>query len=215
MELPDLPDYAAVDFPYTFVLLNWNPFGHGPPGGPYDGAPHFDAHFYTRTFEDRSMVMGAVNGVDQCTNPVTGELEDSFVTCRDFESSMSLDPVEQLPPTYTIINANEPGMGNHMIDFINSPEWNGQEFDKTFIWGHFWGSIGFVEPMITLDFILSVKEGTAEPGPYSIASAPACMGRNRGGLYPTKYNVRYDKKSDMYSISLNKLEEIPSCEVVY
>ena len=41
-----LPDAVARrrDIPFTWVLLNWNPVGHIPPGI-YD-VPHFDVHFY-------------------------------------------------------------------------------------------------------------------------------------------------------------------------
>src|SRR5262249_4927447 len=41
-----LPDVVARgrDIPFKWVLLNWNPTGHIPPGG-YD-VPHFDVHFF-------------------------------------------------------------------------------------------------------------------------------------------------------------------------
>src|SRR5689334_9959976 len=50
-----LPDAAALraDIPFKWVLLNWNPVGHIPPGV-YD-VPHFDVHFVIAPIPPRSL----------------------------------------------------------------------------------------------------------------------------------------------------------------
>jgi hypothetical protein len=43
-------------------------------------------------------------------------------------------------------------MGNHLIDFT-APEFNGEPFTHTYIWGAYGGSLIFFEPMVTTDFL--------------------------------------------------------------
>ena len=48
--MPALAASARADIPFKWVLLNWTPHGHIPPGV-YD-TPHFDVHFYLDSIEN-------------------------------------------------------------------------------------------------------------------------------------------------------------------
>ena len=53
-------------------------------------------------------------------------------------------------------------MGWHWIDPL-SPEFTGQPFSKTYIYGYYGGELSFVEPMITLAYSIEFDDtkGTA------------------------------------------------------
>mmetsp|Transcript_26419 Transcript_26419/g.55260 ORF Transcript_26419/g.55260 Transcript_26419/m.55260 type:complete len:320 (-) Transcript_26419:1716-2675(-) len=227
--LPFPKEAYGPGFFFTEIQLNWNPLGHGPPGSLYEGAPHFDFHFYTTPTEERESLIPSTVGPQEC--PWTGgavpeaEFPVFLDSCDQFEASMQLTPPEQLPPTYTIVNAVEPGMGNHMIDFVNSPEWNGAGyFTHTWIWGHLLGSIGYLEPMVALEYMDTLramapaksgkKGGSSAPiseGPFPIWSHPACMGAGRGGMYPKNYDIIYDPYKNEFSFVLTDFFYIENC----
>lgn len=122
------PNRGATDF-YTHVLLDWNPYGHEPPGV-YD-TPHFDFHFYTIPVEDRLAI-----GPDDTLG-------------------FAAEPAPQyIPPVYLHTPGGVPQMGAHWVDLL-APEFNGGEFTRTFIWGSFDGHFIFWEPMVTKAFLES------------------------------------------------------------
>lgn len=124
----ELPKGKGMNF-YTFVLLDWNPQGHEPPGI-YD-LPHFDVHFYIVPDEERlAMLPGNV---------------------AEFENLPSADYV---PAGYFRGPGFVPFMGVHWLDGA-SPEFHGVTFTKTFIWGSYDGEFVFWEPMVTRDYLLS------------------------------------------------------------
>lgn len=119
-----LPEVNATQF--QFVVLNWNPGGHEPPGI-YD-APHFDFHFYTIDDETRATIHPG--------NP-------------EFEAKAARYPAaEFIAERYVAAAPAVPGMGMHWVDSA-SPELNGKPFTRTFIYGTWDGRVIFEEPMIT------------------------------------------------------------------
>ena len=82
-------------------------------------------------------------------------------------------------------------MGNHLID-LTSPEFKGQRFTRTWIFGIYGGRITFYEEMLSLDYILS-KPDRCNP----IKTAAAV---ERAGYYPTVSCVRYDAARDTSNI---------------
>lgn len=87
-------------------------------------------------------------------------------------------------------------MGAHWID-PTSPEFNGQPFTMTFIYGSYDGHFTFAEPMVSRDFLL-LKPDVSIP----VKSAPRV---ERDGYYPRHYEVIYDGKSETYTIALTEL----------
>ena len=175
-----LPTDAARrgDIPFKWVLLNWNPMGHVPPGI-YD-LPHFDIHFYTEPVEN---IMALESG------PCGPE----FIRCDQFEIARKPLPANYLPPDYQNFDAIVPAMGNHLIDGT-SPELHGERFTRTWIYGTYDGRTIFQEEMITKDFLTS-KPDTC----FSIKQPPAV---EVGGYYPTLSCTRFDVSDGSYTVSM-------------
>ena len=165
----DFPDQD--DVPFQYVMLNFNPLGHGPPGI-YE-APHFDIHFY---IQDMAEVMAIRPG--EC--PI-------FTNCDDFATATIPVPEPYVAPGYADLGAVEPGMGNHLIN-TSAPEITGEEaFSRTFIYGAYDGAITFYEPMITREYLLA-KVKNCDPIAQPEAWAEA-------GWYPTTYCTDYKQGS--------------------
>jgi hypothetical protein len=137
---------------FRHAWLNWNPMGHPPPGI-YDD-PHFDFHYYTVSSDER----------------------ETFVDPVKLDASL---PAEYLPPNYEGGDL-VPAMGKHYSD-LTSPEFNGQPFTQTYIYGSYDSKFIFVEPMITLEF-LKTTDNFERPLPQ-----PAKF--QETGYYPTKMRV--------------------------
>ena len=88
-------------------------------------------------------------------------------------------------------------MGTHWTD-LSAPEFNGQAFTKTFIYGSWNGAFTFYEPMFTKAFLES-KPAVADVA-LKLPSRYATP-----GLYPTAYKVGYDAKSKEWVIALSML----------
>lgn len=180
--------------PFDHFTFNWNPHGHLPPKI-YDVA-HFDFHFYTITEQARDEIKPG-----QCTTAQDGRIPNPPgsvpVTCEVFDQAMQPLPAEMRPPDFKLVPALAPNMGNHLIDFT-APEFNGQPFSHTYIWGVYSGSLIFFEPMVTTDF-LRKRENVCEAikGPKAMPEA---------GWYPTRYCVRYAADEDVYIVSLDSFQ---------
>ncbi|MGH9259964.1 MAG: hypothetical protein ACRD08_08725, partial [Acidimicrobiales bacterium] len=134
-----LPDAIARrgDIPFKWVLLNWNPGGHLPPGV-YD-TPHFDIHFYM----DRIESVFAIEA---------GPCGPEFVRCDQFAAGRRPVPANYMHPDFKNVDAVAPAMGNHLID-PTSAEFNGKPFTRTWIYGSYDGRVTFYEEMVTLEYL--------------------------------------------------------------
>lgn len=164
LDFPDQPDV-----PFQYVMLNFNPMGHIPPG--VYTLPHFDVHFY---IQDLAEVMAIDAGPCQV-----------LTACDDYAEAKRPVPASYVPPNYIDVDAVEPMMGNHLVD-PTGPEFNGVEFTRTFIFGAYGGEISFYEPMITRAWLLSqVKNCDPIPQPAAWAEA---------GWYPTTYCTDFKQR---------------------
>jgi hypothetical protein len=84
-------------------------------------------------------------------------------------------------------------MGNHLID-VTGPEFNGAEWEHSFIFGLYDGRITFYEEMLTRAYLLSKPDGCD-----TIKSPPAV---GLSGYYPTQSCIRYDSANDAYTVSM-------------
>jgi len=147
--------------PFDHVVLNWNPQGHIPPG--IYTVPHFDMHFYTITEADRARITLKGDDLARCQKTV---------------------PATYMAPGYIRApGGEEPMMGAHWVD-LSCPEFKGQPFTKSMLFGSYDGKPIFTEPMVTLEF-LTRKTDVSE----SIKQAPAVM---KSGFYPTAFTIRHD-----------------------
>jgi len=178
-----LPSAVASrsDIPFKWAGLNWNPVGHIPPGL-YD-VPHFDIHFYIEPIEK----------VYALQPGPCGEL----VRCDQFEIGTRPVPPNYVAADYMNVNAVAPAMGNHLID-PTGPEFNGEPFTRTWIYGAYDGRVTFYEEMVTRAFLLERHTEC-----FDIKSPPAVAIR---GYYPTATCYGFDPETGEYTVSLARFQ---------
>lgn len=185
--LPDDPQALVMDFPiqarntpFQFMMFDWNPKGHEP-AGVYD-LPHFDFHFYMQDLDDVMAIRpGNCMGVD----------------CDDFARATKPVPEEFRPQGYIDVGSVVPFMGNHLID-PTSPEFNGQRFISTWLYGAYDGQITFYEPMITRHTLINRPnhcESLKLPRAYSTT-----------GYYPKTYCTSYNEETGMHRVYIKDFE---------
>ena len=161
--------------PFDHIVINWNEAGHPPPG--IYTVPHFDFHFYKMPLEERLAIppypqaMAAFNN-----NPLPG----------------------YLPPAYVKAPAGEARMGAHWMD-VTSPEFNGQPFTHTFVYGSYDGKVNFLEPMATLAFLnagTTVHKQIRQPQFFDPTNT----------YYPTRYNIWKNEDNDRHYIAMNQMQ---------
>lgn len=177
-----LPDAVArrADIPFKWVLFNWNPVGHIPPGI-YD-APHFDVHFEMGPIADAFAIE-------------SGPCGPELVRCDQFQTAKKPLPSNYMAPDYVDVEAVVPVMGNHLID-TTGPEFHQQPFTRSWIYGAYDGNVIFYEAMVTLAYMRSKPDGCLPiKAPKAVAAA---------GFYPTEYCVRHNAATGEYSVSMEK-----------
>lgn len=186
--LPKAAKGADPDFPFVLgmpgkgpktvvdhVVVNWESAGHPPPKV-YD-TPHFDFHFYLVSQAERNKVR--------------------FRSDSESGDPRQQPPAELLPAGYVV----PPGtavsrMGVHAIDPA-SPEFHGQPFTATFIYGYYNKQLTFIEPMASLAFLQSKPDFSAplaRPASYT-----------KTGTYPSSYSIRFDAATRSYEVTLADL----------
>ena len=177
-----LPDVVARrdDVPFKWVLLNWNPEGHIPPGI-YD-VPHFDVHFE----------MGPIADVFAIE---PGPCGPEFVRCDQFRTARKPLPPNYLAADYVDVEAVVPAMGNHLID-TTGPEFRKQPFTRSWIYGVYDGRVIFYEVMVAQAYLLT------KPSDCVPIKAPGAVATT--GFYPTEYCVRHHAATGEYTVSMEK-----------
>lgn len=170
-EIPLKLPAQAKDTGIDHVAFDWNPLGHVPPGI-YD-VPHFDAHFYMMTTEER--------------REITLEGDDKARTLKP-------PPPGVMPEGYIIApGSEEKFMGVHWAS-LSWPEFHGKAFTQSFVYGSYNGKLAFIEPMFTLAML---KEK-----PQLILDIPQPKTYPSGKYFPTKYRISYDDTRKEYSVAL-------------
>jgi hypothetical protein len=175
-----LPDAVARrrDIPFKWVLLNWNPMGHIPPGI-YD-VPHFDVHFFIEPIANVFALQAGPCGLE-------------FIRCDQFEMGKQSIPSNYVHPDFRSVDAVSPAMGNHLID-LTGPEFNKQPFTRSWIFGVYGGKVTFWEEMVSHAFLLT-KPNACNPikSPKSVA---------KSGFYPTVSCIRHNAATGETSVSM-------------
>ncbi len=160
--------------PYDHITINWNVHGHEPPGL-YD-LPHFDFHFYK------------ISIAEQLAIPPY-EIAPAL-----FDNE---PPAGYIPPLYFKGPGGVPQMGAHWVDLL-SPEFNGQIFTQTFIYGSYNGEVTFYEPMITMAVIQSgatIHKDIRQPLYFSPTNK----------YYATRYSIWKDETNNRHYMSLDEM----------
>lgn len=163
---------------FKHVTLDWNPHGH-PPATFFDTA-HFDMHFYTMTRAE----------LDANINPADPDFQTK---AENFPAAMYIPAGYSQPPGAPV--EGTPGMGVHWIDLTAMPAPG--MFTEVMIFGSWDGKVHFVEPMMTLDWLLtkdSIEENLAQPQAWQTT-----------GYWPTTYSVDFDDTTNEYVITLGGL----------
>jgi hypothetical protein len=177
-----LPDMVARrgDVPFKWVLLNWNPVGHIPPGI-YD-VPHFDIHFFMEPIANVFALRSGLCGPE-------------FFSCDQFELAKRPVPVNYMHPDFRDVDAAVPAMGNHLID-LTGPEFNKQPFTRSWIYGVYGGRVTFYEEMVTRAHLLSKPQAcTPIKSPKAVAVS---------GFYPTVSCLRYNATAGETTVSMEE-----------
>jgi hypothetical protein len=174
---PDEARGVAVDH----ATFDFVPGGHPPPGV-FD-LPHFDVHFFYLTQEE----VEEINPKNADFAAMGMKLPDEKYVPEGFGA------IPNTPPEAAVV----PGMGQHLVDMTVRLVPGEYKFTEVILNGSWDGKYAFVEPMVTLDYLLSKPTVTNDlklPQEYQ-----------KTGLYPTKYSITYDAASNTYMISLNGL----------
>jgi hypothetical protein len=167
---------VAVETPFHHVVINWNPKGHEPKGI-YD-KPHFDFHFYMISETERLNIK---------ENP-------------DNTSEAGCAPsAEYLPKDYIQAPGIVGKMGSHWVDSL-APEFNGQPFTSTLIYGSYNGRVSFVEPMITKALLES------HPNLSMLIKQPAKAADGR--FVPGQYRISYDETAHTITVAVDRVKEV-------
>jgi hypothetical protein len=165
----------ASSTPYTHVGINWQPTGH-PPMTVYT-VPHFDVHFYSISLAERNAMTPA---------------DPQYAT-----KLLRLPAAALAPAGYTADVMGIPRMGLHWGD-PTSPEFSGQPFAGTFIYGSYDGKFIFAEPMLAKSYLESKPVSDVKPikvpGQYATS-----------GYQPTSYTVSFDAATKEYRVALSGL----------
>jgi hypothetical protein len=160
--------------PFDHIVIDWNPQGHEPPQ--YQ-VPHFDFHFYKISLADQLAIP-----------PYTP------ATAAPFD----LDPpVGYMPPLYLHTPGGVPQMGAHWADLL-SPEFKGQPFTYTFIYGSYNGHVIFDEPMITMAILQSgvtIHADFRQPQYFDPTNT----------YYPSRLNIWQDPSNGRHYVSLDHM----------
>lgn len=146
---------------YKTVMIGWNPMGHEPEG--IYTLPHFDFHFYMQTM---GQIMQIEGGPDAGAWSLVGTVFPEFYVFG--------------PEPFAV-----PHMGVHWSD-VRSPEFSPAGFSRTFIYGSYQDRVTFLEPMITLDYLLSLAPGESETIPV-----PSLLSYQDPGYYPLSYTITH------------------------
>lgn len=181
------------EVPFSWFGFDWEPGGHYP--GDVYAIPHFDFHFY---FTAHDLI------ADVPTVALPPEEHETLYTYPM--------PTDQHPPGYFRTNYVFGYMGEHLYD-ETAPEYNGETFGNTFVYGHWDGELIFMEPMITVPYFEQLMAG-ADPDLAQLEGVGHDDRRElsmpdrfpTAGEYPTEYAVRYREDRDVFTIVQDSFE---------
>jgi hypothetical protein len=167
MVVLSLPHVANL--PFANAVINWNPHGH-PPAHIYD-VPHFDMHFYQ---------------IDETTRLAISPSLPEAAT----RPAAALIPAGYVPDPSGVV----PQMGQHYV-LTSAPEFHGQPFTATPIYGFWNGHAAFVEGMVTTAYLSS-----RQPMTQSL-NVPAAV--DTPGYYPTAWHIAHNPAGHTITVAFD------------
>jgi len=169
--------YKAKELtPFEHIGLNFQPDGHGP----VFWSEHFDFHFYTITNEERLAI------------PPYDANDQSIVDAYNAFPDMTKMPSDYFK--FPFAGGAYPKMGKHWVP----QDWQTgyDPFTHVMILGSYNQKNNFIEPMVTVDYLLSDSE-------FSGAYSQPTTFEEAGNNYPTAYNIYHDSETGSVYISLS------------
>jgi quercetin dioxygenase-like cupin family protein len=180
------PEKVQQETPFNHMGFYANSEGHAPIDI-YD-LPHFDVHFFLDTIEDRELI----TGLPEDNGNLFNLPEDGFLPSNYIAPTV---PGTDIPATGDALQ------GIHWVAG-ETPEFAGEVFDQTFIFGSYAGDVNFWEPMITRDFfesLSSARQVTTETT-YRIDQPTRFK---EAGYYPLEYGIDYNADHGEYTVTLD------------
>jgi hypothetical protein len=167
---------AKAVMPFDHLTMGFMTAGHPPPG--IYSVSHFDFHFYKMGLNERLAIPAF-----------------SPATAAAFNNLPSL----QYIPTGYFRSPNEGiiKMGTHWVDLL-SPEFNGQPFTHTFIYGSYDGKVTFLEPMVTLATFQSgvtVQKQIRQPQLFDPVNT----------YYPSRYDIWKNEVNNRHYVAMDQM----------
>ncbi len=172
----DFPRQANIA-PFKWAQAAYQAHGHTP--SDVYSVPHLDFHFFTQDRIERNFIR-----VGPCA---------LLIDCNDMVTAQKPLPAGYIHTDYADVGAAESRSGNHLVD-LTSPEWNGQPFTWTWIYGAYDGRLTFWEPMIANSYF------ETKPSVCNDLKLPTYY--SESGYYPTKFCTRYRPALKDYTVSL-------------
>jgi hypothetical protein len=123
--------------------------------------------------------------------------EEGLINCDDYATARKPVPERYMPADYADFGAVVAKMGNHLTD-PTAPEFNGQRFTQTFMYGAYDGEITFYEPMMTKAWLEEVKREDGD----NCRPIKQPRAWQAGGWYPTSYCVEYRENRKDFTVSV-------------
>lgn len=169
--------YKAKEItPFEHIGLNFQPEGHGP----VFWSEHFDFHFYTITNEERLAI------------PPYDANDPSIVDAYNAFPDMTKMPMDYFK--FPFSGGAYPQMGKHWVP----QDWQTgySPFTHVMILGSYNQKNNFIEPMITVDYLISGEE-------FSGAYSQPTTFEESGNNYPSAYNIYHNNETGSVYISLS------------
>lgn len=90
-----------------------------------------------------------------------------------------------------------PDMGVHWVDSL-APEFKGQKFTNTYIYGFYHGKLTFTEDMATIAWL------STKPDSKLVIKQPKAF--QKAGYYPSLSHISYDAAAQEYTIAMEGLK---------
>lgn len=168
---------AKALMPFDHLTMGFMTAGHPPPG--IYSVPHFDFHFYKMNLADRLAI--------PAFSPATAAAFNNLPSLQYIPAGYFRSPNEGIIK-----------MGTHWVDLL-SPEFHGQPFTHTFIYGSYDGKVTFLEPMVTLATFqsgITVHKQIRQPQLFDPTNT----------YYPTKYNIWKNENNNRHYVALDEFQ---------
>lgn len=133
---------------------------------------------------------------DRASITITRQDREKITATSNLKEGDRYPGAEYVPQGYISSKEIVPAMGVHWVD-PSRPEFNGQPFTRTFIYGYYKGRLAFLKPMATVKYFQTqpdFSQPIKQPNKY-----------RKPGYYPKSYSIKYNLNRAEYTVSLDDI----------